>query len=170
MICKLYGALFVVAGCAGIGHILKTERRQEVAMLQQIQKLLDHMICDLQYQQYPLIQLVKNSEHLLAGTLRGVFERFAAELLSQIAPDASCCMAAAISTAANLPASVHQVLAALGQSFGRYDMEGQLRCLEAVQAICAKECAGREDKLVNYVRCCHAYSLGAGVILALILL
>ena len=170
MIYKLYGALFVIAGSAGIGHILKCRRRQEVVMLKQLQSLLDHMICDLQYQQYPLFQLAKNSEHLLTGTLRMVFERFSAELQSQIAPDASCCMAAAISAAVNLPFSVHQVLTALGQSFGKYDMDGQLRCLEAVQAVCRKDCAGLEDKLVNYVRCCHAYSLGAGVILALILL
>ena len=170
MISKLCGALTLMVGFYGIGFVMKHKRRQEVLMLQQMQYMLDNLICDLQYQQYPLYRLMKKAEDIVTGDLCKVFGNFAAELESQIAPNAACCMSAAVSSSPGIPASVRKNLMALGQAFSRLDAEGQLRCLEAVQTVCKKDCACLEDKLSDYVRCCHAYSLGAGAVLALILL
>ena len=80
MISKLCGALTLMAGFYGIGFVMKYKRRQEVLMLQQMQYMLDNLICDLQYQQYPLYRLMKKAEDIVTGDLCKVFGNFAAEL------------------------------------------------------------------------------------------
>lgn len=170
MIYKVYGAVLLLLGFGGIGFLMNHKRRKELSMLQQMNCFLDNLICDLRYCQAPLCQLINRGERHLSGELQQLIKRFTAELDAQIAPDAFCCMAAVMSSCVNLPASVGNILTALGQSFGRYDVEGQVRCLEAVQHRCRHDALYLEDRLGSYTRCCQAYTLGAGAILALILL
>ena len=170
MIYRFCGAFLLTAGFGSIGFLLKKRRKQELLMLQQIYRLIDSLICDLQYRQSPLYRLVNDGIGLLSGELRCLIVKFSAELESQVSPDVGCCMAAALASFDRIPNSVRKVLTALGQSFGRFDMEGQLRWLEAIQSACRKDCRYLEDRLESYCRCCQAYSLGAGAIIALILL
>ena len=65
MISKLCGALTLMVGFYGIGFVMKHKRRQEVLMLQQMQYMLDNLISDLQYQQYPLYRLMKKAQSFL---------------------------------------------------------------------------------------------------------
>ena len=167
---RLFGALLLTAGCGGLGLFMNCKRRHELSMLKQLHCFIDNLICDLRYRQAPLHQLIRSDGTILGGELYLLLEKFASELEAQIAPDASCCMAAAIGACPNIPGSIRNVLHALGQSFGRYDIDGQIRCLESVLHNCKKDYTYMEDKLGNYTRCCQAYSLGAGAILALILL
>ena len=170
MIYKIYGALLLTVGFGSVGFIMNHKRRQELSMLQQLYSFLDNLICELRYRQIPLCQLVQSAGSTLNGEVHRLLAKFTSELEAQIAPDATSCMNAVLSSCNYVPASIRNVLRALGQSFGRYDIEGQIRCLEAIQLICKKDYTNIEDKLGNNTRCCQAYALGAGAILALILL
>lgn len=167
---KLFGALLLTAGCGGVGLLMNCKRRYELSMLKQLNRFIDNLICDLRYRQAPLHLLIRSEGTILGGELSLILEKFASELEAQIAPDASCCMAAVIDSCSNIPGSIRNVLHAFGQSFGRYDIDGQIRCLESLLHNCKKDYTYMEDKLGSYTRCCRAYSLGAGAILALILL
>ena len=170
MIYRLFGALLLILGFGGVGFLINRKRRQELRMLQQMNRFLDNVICDLRYRQAPLQQLINSSLDILSGELQVLLKRFSNELEAQISPDVSCCMSAVISSGENLPASVRNILTALGQSLGRYDIQGQVRCLEGIQIACKTNSTNLADELDRSSHCRQAYALGAGAILALIML
>lgn len=170
MIYRLFGAFLLILGFGGVGVLINRKRRQELYMLQQLNRFLDNVICDLRYRQAPLQQLINSSLHVLSGELQALLKRFSNELEAQIAPDVPCCMSAVLSSSENLPASVRNILTVLGQSLGRYDIQGQVRCLEGIQIACKTNSANLADELERSSHCRQAYALGVGAILALIML
>lgn len=168
MIYRLCGAFLLIAGCGGIGLLMVHRRQKDLILLRQMDRFIENITCDLQYHMTALPQLLRNAESELSGELRQLIQCYVQELESQIAPNAACCMEVAFSRCSQLPPNIKAVLQEIGNSFGKFDLQGQVRCLEAAQLYCKKELAHREDRLPDYTRCCRAYSLGAGVILALI--
>lgn len=154
MIPKLVGAILILLACGGMGFSLAAAHRQKERMLQQIIAAVQDMICELQYRQTALPQLMEQCAAQTAGAVGAVFSAMAAELERQMAPDAACCMAAALLTAPNLPGMVKEKLCLLGNSLGRFDLTGQLSGLEAVAQLCKRELDGlllnRDTRLRSY--------------------
>ena len=170
MIVRLCGALFLIAGCGGVGFLMVSRSRKELRMLQQLEQYIQNIACDLQYHMASLPQLLRAGEHLLSGELRDLIQCFIMELESQIAPNAACCMGAACSAHPQFSWNVKTILLKMGDSLGNFDLQGQLVSLESVKTTCKTQAAYQENRLTGYARCCKAYSLGLGVILALILI
>lgn len=133
MTVKLFGAILVIIGCGGFGFMIAAAHRTEERTLRQFISLLDLMECELQYRLTPLPELCRLAASASRGVLMHVFDRLAAELESQIAPDAEKCMTAALS-GANVPSLTCKVMGLLGRSLGRFDAEGQLKGIQAVRA------------------------------------
>ena len=165
---KLLGALMIVAACGGMGFSLAAGHRQRERMLQQLIQAVEFMTCELQYRQTPLPQLMRLCAEETGGLIRKAFSELAQELERQLAPDAACCMAAAVERIPKLPAAIREKLLLLGRSLGRFDLSGQLAGLEAVAQLCKRDLQGllvnRDARLRGYM----TLGLCAGVALVIL--
>ena len=170
MINRILGALLLVAGCGCIGFTMANTYRREVQMLRQMCCFLERIGCELQYRLTPLPQLLRNELEILSGDMHALILDFVIQLESQVTPDVSSCLKASIEKYPGISQRIRMLLFDLGTSLGRFDLNGQLKCLDALQTAVRNELTYLEDKLPGYTRCCHTYALGVGAILALILI
>ncbi len=151
---KWIGAILIILSCGGFGIGLAASHRREERTLQQLCHALDLMSCELQYRLTPLPELCRQAGKEGEGCIRGVFLRLAEELEAQIAPDVGSCMRSALSDQRDLPLKTVDALILLGNSLGRFDLEGQLKGLEAVRTVCRRELENlslnRDTRLRSY--------------------
>lgn len=124
----------VVVGCGGLGFLIAAAHRREVKTLRQLISALDYMECELQYRMTSLPELCRQAAQMLCGPLKTVFSSLAAELDNQISPNVERCMQAVLYHAKDLPKLTAEALSKLGSSLGHFDLEGQLKGLEAVRS------------------------------------
>ena len=167
---KLIGAVLIIGGCGGVGFSMAAAHRREENALRQLIGALDYMGCELQYHLTPLPELCRGASAQSSGYIRQVFLALAAELDSQIAPDAASCMNAAISKTPKLPQRVKKNLSELGSSLGRFDLQGQLKGLESARQQCRRDLdelsKDRDVRLRSY----QTLGLCAGSALAILFL
>ncbi len=170
MYLKLMGAALVVLGSGATGFVMAANHKAEEKSLQQLLSILDYMECELQYRLTPLPMLCKQAANEADGILKKLMYDFSAELEDQISPDVSSCMYAALNKHGNIPPKTLKCLKILGSSLGRFDLEGQLKGLEAVRSMCRGLLKALEkDKDVRR-RSYRTISLCAGAALAILLL
>lgn len=152
---KMLGAAMILAACGGMGFSLVAAHRQKENMLQQLIAAARLMICELQYRQTALPQLMTLCARETTGAISQIFSAMAEELERQIAPDASCCMAAVLEMMPKLPSIIREKLQLLGSSLGRFDLQGQLSGLETVAQMCQRDLDGltlnRDARLRSYM-------------------
>ena len=133
---KLLGAILIIAACGGFGFKLVANYKYEERTLGQLTAALDFMSCELQYRLTPLPMLCRQTAAECKGILADIFLSFAIELEDQISPDANCCMLSVLAKFKKLPQRTIDNLELLGNSLGRFDLEGQLKGLESVRQSC----------------------------------
>lgn len=130
------GALFVFGACGGVGWKAAASHRYEERTLRQLLMLLDYMCSELQYHMTPLPELCRQASAEVKGVLSTVFLNLAQEMDNQITPDVYRCMTAAVAKTEKIPQITERVLEQLGQTLGRFDLNGQIQGLEAVRQDC----------------------------------
>lgn len=133
---KLFGAILIIAACGGFGFKLVSSYKYEERTLRQLTGALDFMSCELQYRLTPLPALCRQTAAECKGVLSELFLSLAIELEDQISPDVNRCMLSAIAKLKGLPQQAKDNLELLGRSLGRFDLDGQLKGLEAVRQSC----------------------------------
>ena len=165
---KWIGAILVIAGCGGFGFSMAASHKREEKQLRQLIGILQYMECELQYRLTPLPELCRQTGKEASGMLRDVFLNLARELDWQVSPDACICMTAALKRSRDIPSRLRKLLLQLGHSLGRFDLSGQLRGLQAVQAACEEELKklgkDRDSRLRSY----QTLGLCAGAALAIL--
>ena len=166
---KLIGTFVVIIGCGGFGFRLAAAHRREEKDLRQLLTVLDQIQCELEYRLTPLPELCRLAGESSSGNIRNLFFDLCRELERQIAPDAQCCMNAAVSALEFSPV-IKNLLRDLGRTLGRFDLPGQLRGIEAVR----QEAVLALDKLTKNqdvrLRSYQTLGLCAGAALAILLL
>lgn len=170
MIRRILGGLLLILGSIKIGCILIGKYRKEVQMLQQIDRMISNICCDLQFRMAPLPQLIRTETGVLHPQLKKLYLSFAEELEAQISPNALCCLDKAFIHHPDVPDNVKSIIIEMGRAFGRFDLDGQIKSLAAVKIDCERALDKLLQREAGYMKCCKAYSLCAGVLLALILL
>lgn len=154
MMVKVFGAILVIAGCGGFGFSLAAAHHREEHSLRKLIAALDLMECELQYRLTPLPDLCMLLVREIGGALGSVFSRLARELEAQISPDVNCCMRAAIAKSETLPKHTEKALIHLGRSLGRFDLDGQVKGLEAVRSECRRAldalCNNKDHRIRSY--------------------
>ena len=167
---RIAGAVLVLLGCGGMGFSLAAAYRLEERMLRQLLSALDYMQCELQYRLTPLPELCRKVAAASSGQIRGVFYAMAEALEDQISPDVERCMGHVLSRFRQLPRITKSCLELLGESLGRFDVQGQLRTLESTRDRCrnllAEHTRDKTSRLRNY----QTLGLCAGAALAILLL
>lgn len=170
MTIKLIGAVCIIMACGGMGFSMASAYRREEAGLRQLIGVLDHMGCELQYRLTPLPELCRGASVDTVGCIRQVLLSLTAELEAQISPDAPSCMRAVVERTSKLPARVRKNLLMLGTSLGRYDLQGQLRGIDAVRVQCRSDLDELSENRDVRLRSYQTLGLCAGCALAILFL
>lgn len=168
MILKLLGAVMIIAGCGGIGFRIAANHRQEEKNLRQLIGILDYMECELQYRLTPLPELCRQAAKEFSGLLGKVFSELALEMEMQASSDLNTCMNAAVEKATRLTPLTREGLLLLGKTVGRFDIEGQLKGLEAVRQDCRRQLEGLSYNRDTRLRSYQTLGLCAGAALAIL--
>lgn len=167
---KVLGAILVIVGCGWVGFRMASNHVREETALRKLISVLDYMECELQYRYTSLPELCRQAAGQLKGPLQKAFLRLTQELEDQISPDVDRCMQMTLVTCQELPQYTRQMLASLGRSLGRFDMEGQLKGLETVRQECRRILDTlMKDKDVR-IRSYQTLGLCAGAAMAILFL
>lgn len=170
MTARIIGAVLVIVGCGGLGMLIASNHRQQTKTLRRLIMTLDLVECELQYRQTPLPDLCKIAAQSNCGTLRTIFLDLSTELEKQISPSVEECMAAVIQTRTDVPKIIEECFLLLGQSLGKFDMEGQLKGLMATKSMCQRMLERQTDNQDVRIRCYQTLSICAGAALAILLI
>lgn len=167
---KLIGAVCIIFACGGMGYSMAAAHRREENALRQLIGALDHMGCELQYRLTPLPELCRCAASDASGCVGHVLMALTDELGSQVAPDASSCMRAAVDKVGKLPPNVRKNLLMLGTSLGRYDLQGQIKGIDGVRIQCRTDLDALSQNRDVRLRSYQTLGLCAGCALAILFL
>jgi stage III sporulation protein AB len=167
---RYIGAILIFVSCGAFGFLMAANYRREARCLSELTRILDNMQCELEYRLTPLPQICANAAKESNGCLSKVFTVLSKELENQVAPDAATCMLAALSTVRDVPPEVRKALIALGNSFGKYDLEGQMNEISAVKQQCMIRLEQMRDNLEVRLRSYQTLGLCVGAGLAILFL
>lgn len=167
---KFIGAILVIVGCGGFGFRIALNYKKEEKSLRQLMAILDYMECELQYRLTPLPDLCRQISKVFQGMPAKVFSELALEMEAQISPNLFHCMTVTLGKNKYIPLITREELLLLGKSMGRFDLDGQIKGLEAVRQDCMRNLEilsnNRECKLRSY----QTLGLCAGAALAILLI
>ena len=169
MYIKLTGAILILAGCGGYGILMAMNHRREVSALHQLALTLEQMICELEYRLTPLPELCRFGAEQTKGSLRVFFLELAKAMDEQISPDIGICTIAALKQTPGLPNHAAAQLQALGQTLGRFDLNGQLTSLERCKQACLGQLEVLEHGQTQRLRSYQTLGFCAGAALAILL-
>lgn len=167
---KWIGAVLIVTGCAGFGFAQASAYRKEESVLRQLLSALDFMECELQYRLTPLPDLCRQVGKETTGCIRAVFNSLAQEMDRQIAPDVSSCMHASLAIVKGVPERTKRILRDLGNSMGRFDLNGQLKGLEQIRSVCRQQVEALSSHRDERIRGYQTLGLCAGAALAILMI
>ena len=166
---KWIGTAIILLACGGFGFKLAAACRQQARELQELISILELLSCELRYRSTPLPELCLVAVKAGKGSVSKLFISLHRELERQIAPDAGCCMNAAVASSC-LSQPVKQYLLELGRTLGRFDLEGQLQQIcflkENAAQLLDKLTKGQAERVRSY----QTLGLCAGAALAILLL
>ena len=169
MYLKLTGAVLILAGCGGYGIMMAMSHRKEVAALYQLIRVMDAMICELEYRLTPLPELCRFGAQQTKGPLKVFFQTLAKAMDEQVSPDVGICTVTALKATSGLPSFASAQLQAMGQTLGRFDLTGQLTCLEQCKQSCMGQLEVLEHQQSQRLRSYQTLGFCAGAALAILL-
>jgi len=167
---KWIGAMLIILGCGGFGFSLAASHIREETLLRQLIGILDYMECELQFHMTPLPDLCRKAGEDTQGKLRPVFLALAQGLDDQQSSDVASCMTKAMGRSRGIPDKTADNLRLLGNSLGRFDLDGQLMGLEAVRSNCRKDLQRLTNNRDARLRSYQTLGVCAGAALAILLL
>ena len=166
---KWIGTAIILLGFGGFGFRLAATHRLRVKELRDLLSVMELLSSELRYRLTPLPELCLMAAGCVHGSVGKTFRRLRDELDRQIAPDAECCMSAAVS-ASCLTSDTKRLLLGLGRTLGRFDLDGQLQEIQAtkekVEQLLDKLTKDLDVRLRSY----QTLGLCAGAALAILLL
>ena len=133
MTIKLLGALLIILACGAVGYMIAATYKREENTLRKLIYALDYMECELQFRMPALPDLCRQTARETDGIVSKVFTMLSNELEDQISPDVKSCMKAVTAKCKDIPVHTLASFHLLGDSLGRFDLEGQLKGLESVR-------------------------------------
>lgn len=168
MMIKILGAILVTCGCSAFGIMIAAAHKKETATLRNFLSALDILECELQYRYASLPELCTTAAHSSKGVVKDVLVSLAGELDKQVSPDVEKCMQAALSSTSPIPKMTADAFLLFGQSLGRFDLDGQLKGLDAVRTECNRVLEIYTCDQEKRLRCYQTLGVCAGAALAIL--
>lgn len=169
MYLKLTGAILILTGCGGYGIALAVSHRREAAALHQLIRVVDRMSCELACRLTALPELCRFGAEQCGGPLQTFFLKLAKNMDGQVSPDVGMCVLAALKETVALPSYTSAQLRSLGQTLGRFDIQGQLTSLERCRQSCQEQLEVLEHQQTQRMRSYQTLGFCAGAALAILL-
>lgn len=166
---KLMGAGMIVGGFWAVGLLKCRWIRQEQNAFCQLRIALDWMICKLEFQLPPLVELLENASKQSSGSIRRVLADAAQNMNEKGFPPNEA-LHHALEKETKLSPNVKQQLLLLGQSLGAFDLRGQIEEIQSAKLRCEK---ALEESIRQHEKRMGSYqtlSLCAGIALVILLL
>ena len=148
------GALMIISACGTIGFAMAAAYRCEEQALRQVIRAMDYMACELHYHLTPLPELCRMAAEESSGCVAQLFQNLARELNRQVRPDVQSCLNSAMERVQDIPDKTRKAFQLLGAGLGKFDLEGQMKGLDAVRSFCRQEletlAVGRVQRLRSY--------------------
>ena len=167
MTLKTIGAILIILTCGGFGVSLASAHKARERALRQLITTLEFMECELRYKLTPLPELCANAGKHSSGIIGEIFYGLAEELNRQAEPDAACCMICVLSHT-DVPSGLRDILMDLGNTLGRFDLEGQLQGMESTRTVCKSALAQLTNNHENRLRNYQTLALCAGAALVIL--
>ena len=167
---RVLGAIFVISACGGFGFSLAAGYRREVKGFRQLMLAIKFMQCELQYRRTPLAKLCRMTVKEIEKPITDVFIHLAEELEQQVRPDVASCMHMALVRSSDLPKKVICIFTDLGNTLGRYDLQGQLEGLEMLWSLCNEHLTSMNENSRQRIRSYQTLGLCAGAALAILMI
>jgi stage III sporulation protein AB len=116
----------------------------------------------------PLPELCRRTADRTHGSVSGVFLKLSEELERQIAPDAACCMLAALAKTLDVPPKMEAFLTQLGLMLGQFDLQGQLQGIQGLKESCELARKGMDQNRPQRLRSYQTLGLCAGAAIAIL--
>ena len=168
MVLKIVGAIFVIAGCGCVGFKTALNYRRDEKALEQLVSILDFMHCQLQYQLTPLPSLCRQVTTNFKYTPGSLFEELATQMELQSYDSIGQCMTAILYKKRTIPSITRAKLIQLGNSMGRFDLDGQLKGLDALRQDCMRILDDMRTNRDVRLRSYQTLGLCAGTALAIL--
>lgn len=165
---KILGAILIIAGSGGVGYSMVLSHKREEDALKALICAIEFMISELKFRLTALPILCSMASEQITGPVSGVLANLAELLASQNAPDAGMCVEVALKNAVRLPDKTAGNIRRLGQSLGRFDLQGQLSGLQAVAELTQRDLLGMQADRQMRIRAYTTLSLCAGVALVIL--
>ena len=170
MMLKIFGVIFVVVGCGSVGFRIANSHRLEEKNIRNLIGVIDFIKCELQYRLTPLPELCYMIASEFTAPFNKIFHQLSLELDEQISPDIERCMTVALEKIQTITPKTRDCLLLLGKSICRFDLDGQIKGLDAVRQECKRNLnllsSNRDTRLRSY----QTLGLCAGAALAILLI
>lgn len=163
------GAILIVVSCAGIGFSMVASHIAQERAVRDLLRVLEFMESDLKYRLTPLPELCESAGERAGGQIGTVFKKVAQLLNQRKSAEVSSCMAYAI-TVFRLNGAAGNHMLTLGETLGRFDLEGQLRGIAAVKSDCQRSLEELSNNRESRLRSYQTLGLCAGAALAILLI
>lgn len=151
---KLIGAILIIVGCGGFGFRLAYNHKKQEHALRQLIRIIDFMECELQCRLTPLPELCRQAASQGSDALSRFLISLSNELEKQISPDVVHCVASALAVNMDIPSETRLQLKYLGESLGRFDLDGQIKGLASVRQssreVVDTICTNKEVRIRTY--------------------
>lgn len=169
MTLRIIGAVLVVISCSGFGFMLALNYKMEERYLRQLLEAINFMECQLQFSVNTLPELSLSAAAAAGGGIEKVLMQFAAALETNCYTDPSACMDSVLA-GQKIPPVAKSLLASLGRTLGSFDLDGQLKALQAVQSDCAQQLIKHTENKDVRIRNYQTLGICAGAALAILLI
>lgn len=167
---KWIGAILIIAGCGGFGFSMAASHHREEAVLRQLISALDYMVCELRYRMTPLPDLMIQSSRERKGVVGHFLRKLGETLADRKFSVPGECIQQLMPEFPELSDITRQQLLMLGESLGKFDLDGQLSGMEAVRISSRNALKGLEKTRETRLRSYQTLSLCAGAALAVLLI
>ena len=165
---RISGAILILAGCTAIGFSAAAHDRTRFKVIRGFLELLDGMMVELGCRVTPLPELCEAVSGV-SSCFREVMLEFANSLNGQIAPHPVSCMEYALARRTPPCAEYSLCLRELAGALGSYDLTGQLRQLECLQAKWKNTLSELASVLTVRIRYFRILGICAGSAIAILL-
>lgn len=170
MYIRWIGAGMILVAGTGFGLYFVREHRNEERALEELIRVLDLMISEIQFRLTPLPQLCAIVSQNAKWEIGRVFTALEKALITQTQPDGAACMDHALEEAGVISRSVYRNLKVLGQTLGRFDADGQINGFSAAKELCQRDLAALQKDQDVRLRTYQTLGICAGIALVIVLI
>ena len=169
MMLKLFGVILTVASCGVLGFQIAASYIKEIKQLKSLIYVLEYMENELTYRKIPLPDLCRMVSSMNVGVVGKFFDKTATILDSKISSTVESCVQISLSEVDGISKMLDSVLRQLGNTLGKFDIDGQVTGIRSVKEECRSLMKTLEFNQKEKIRSIRTLGVCAGAAVAILL-